>query len=523
MNAKLNVLSEGRGRSAAFILCALLGQALALGLAAVATRDAFAALRSGGAALLEPTILLVLAAGGVALLQFLARVEAERLGYAFARSLRTALFAQYARMPMSEISKRRLGALSLRFVGDLTAARGWAGTGMTRAAAAMIILPAAAFSLWLLNPALAVAATPPIAASLIAMIAIGWRQEQRHRGLRQQRARIATSMMERVVMAPQLDLLGRTENEIATLEAKNAELEVLAVRRIKPSTLMRLSPDIGVALAGALMFLTAAKSGVSSPDVAGALAALAILGRPLRDLAGAWDKFCAWRVARAKCQSILSARTMTRRRNEKPRPAALRVEDLKIGDAPSLTFETKYSGVHHLNRPANAELMDVISTLDESPSGRVLFLNQNGGVRLPRIALITGRAPIIGGSLRRALTLGAAGRPSDQIIERKAALFGFDETMSRLGGLDGRIREHGDGLDAGEVLRLLLTRAALTSPNFILVDAELLARETGATQMITDLNACQKTTILIVGDDIASPNWINVTALAPVELEKRIA
>ena len=144
MKEPLKVLSEGRTGSAAFILVALLGQALSLGLAAISTRDAFVALRGDGADLLVPVTLLGLAGVGASTLQYIARIEAERLGYDFARTLRSALYLQYARMPASEITRRRLGSLSLRFVGDLTAARGWAGAGMNRAAAAVIVLPAAA-------------------------------------------------------------------------------------------------------------------------------------------------------------------------------------------------------------------------------------------------------------------------------------------------------------------------------------------------------------------------------------------
>ena len=93
MKDPLNVLGEGRVQSAAFILAALLGQALALGLAAASTRDAFVALRGDGADILTPVALLGLAGVGVAALQYLARVEAERLGYDFARTLRSATLA----------------------------------------------------------------------------------------------------------------------------------------------------------------------------------------------------------------------------------------------------------------------------------------------------------------------------------------------------------------------------------------------------------------------------------------------
>ncbi len=507
MKDRLNVLNEGRKTRAAFILFALLGQALALGLAAIATRDAFVALRDEGADLVSPVALLIVAGVGVAALQFLARVEAERLGYDFARSLRTALYQQYARMPMSEISRRKLGSLSLRFVGDLTAARGWAGTGLTRSAAAVIVLPAAAVCLWYLNPLLAKMAALPVMLSLVLTVVIGWKQEQRHRSLRRQRASIASSMMERVVMAPHLDLMGRTEKEVQNLEVSNTRLEALAVRRIRPSTLMRLLPDIGVATAGALMFFAAARSGVDAADVAGALAALAILARPLRDLGGAWDKFCAWSVAREKCAAILFAPTMDRRRSRAPKATALRVEDLVSKQGSSLSFETGYLGVHQLSRAVDETTIDVLAGLDRPDVGQVLYLNQNGGARKPRLSLITRTAPILSGSFRRAVTLGAYKRPGDETIYNMAHAFGLGPALDRLGGLDGRLGENGEGLSHDEAFRLLVARAALTTPNFVLVDAKLLANDVGRVELIDQLSATICVTVLVVGDDVTNPDW----------------
>lgn len=507
MKDQLKVLREGRATSAAFILFALLGQALALGLAAISTRDAFMALRGDGGDVLSPVSLLGLAGLGVAALQYLARVEAERLGYDFAQALRSALYLQYARMPSSEIARRRLGALSLRFVGDLTAARGWAGTGMTRAAAAVVILPAAAACLWHLNPQLALMAAPPILLSLSLAVAIGWRQEQRHRGLRKQRARIASSMMERVAMAPQLDLLGRTRKEVATLEGKNAELAMLALRRIRPSTLMRVLPDIGVAFAGALMFVAAARSGVDAADVAGALAALAILARPLRDLGGAWDKYCAWRVAREKCETILTAPIMDRPRSSRAKPTSLHVENLKINGHPALSFDTGETGVHHLKRHVAPGVVEALAKLDEPEKGRVIYLNPNGGIRRPRLSLITSNAPVLSGSLRRSLTLGASARASDERINRVARAYGLGPALDRLGGVEGRIGEKGAGLTTEEALRLLIARAALTSPNFVLVEAKMLAGDPRAPDLITRLSEDANVAVLVIGDEASHPAW----------------
>ena len=104
-----------------------IGQAVALAIAAFATRDAFAALHA--AASLEPGTVIALATAGVmaALFLFVARRQGEALGQSYAMSLRAVLYEAIAHLPKSRHAERRLGALSLRFVGDLSAARLWFG------------------------------------------------------------------------------------------------------------------------------------------------------------------------------------------------------------------------------------------------------------------------------------------------------------------------------------------------------------------------------------------------------------
>eukprot|EP01041_Mallomonas_annulata_P037868 gene37868-61258_t len=87
-----------------------------------------------------------------------------------------------------------------------------------------------------------------------------------------------------------------------------------------------------------------------------------------------------------------------------------------------------------------------------------------------QICFVNTQSPVLSGSLRRALTLGARTRPSDERIEAVASGFGLQAVLDRLGGLDGRVAESGNNLSRSERCRLLLARAALSDADLVLVD-----------------------------------------------------
>lgn len=156
MSSFPEIVNQERGRYLLVVVSTALLQAIAAAFAAVATRDVFSVF-------LEPTgllplrELLVLAGSGIVIA--LGRVGqatvAERLGQSFAGDLRERLFCHLSRMPRTAVQNQRRGGLSLRFVGDLSAIRGWAGDALPKAIAAGCVLPAACAAGFLLHPMLA--------------------------------------------------------------------------------------------------------------------------------------------------------------------------------------------------------------------------------------------------------------------------------------------------------------------------------------------------------------------------------
>lgn len=527
------IQGEGRGRSILLVAFLALGQASAAGAAAFATRDVFAALGEESPGLPLLALGLIVVAGlAIALLRVAERLVAERVGQNYAASLRLKLFKHLSQMPAREVSKRRRGALALRFVGDLTAVRGWVSLGIARLVSASIVLPLAAAVLFSLNADLAWAAVFPIVLGLLAMALIGPRLGPAHKKLRARRARLAADMSERVPHAPELRLLGRSSIEIAHLQRRTEKLIVSALERARGAALLRAVPDAVSGLAAAAVLWMALRSGAAGAEVAGALAAVGLMIQPLRDLAGVWDRHRAWIAARNKCQSILSSPRVARAQRQKEggqKEEEQRDEVLALSALPSLgpqelLFKQVSAGVLY-NVSVTAQAGQKIAIVGGNGSGKSTLLGLAAGLEAPAegcvrlggraptdlraaerrklLSLVGRHSPILAGSLRRALTMGAAERPEDSTILAQARAFGLADAIERLGGLDGRVNEAGRNLSAGEARRLLLVRAALSKPSLMLLDEPDDVLDTDGPELIERLVRDSAATTLTITHSLA--------------------
>lgn len=451
--------TRDRAQSAVLVVGCGIAQAAALAIAAFATRDAFAALH--GQQPLAPRTAFELAVASLiaALCLFLSRRQAEGLGQSYAMALRRVLYEQIASLPKSRHEQRRTGALSLRFVGDLSAARLWFGRGLPDVLTALVVLPGAVTILISLDASLALAALIPIALSLVLMASLAWHLEQRHQRLRKRRASIAISMIERIAIAPDLDLLGRTGKELRSLDEQGAALKADAVARRGRAAGLQAILHAGVAVAGLSILWFASKEDVTPALVAGSLSVLALVAMPLQDLGAAWDRYCAWSVARGKAQRLMDEPTVSRPSQAGQNPAQVTVKG-------PVTFTAKAGSVSRISPLNAAKLAHVIAGLDHDPALNVSFGNQPNP---PRIAFIGDTHIGLQGSLRRTVTLSTRKRPSDARISDVLETFGVSALLNSSRGLDQRISENGKGLNACETLRLDLARAVLGQADLIVI------------------------------------------------------
>jgi ABC-type multidrug transport system fused ATPase/permease subunit len=512
------IAADGRGLGIAKVAALAVGQAVAAGLAAFAMRDVFAALRDASAPLPVFALGQIAAAGLViAWLRVTERVAAERIGQQYAGALRLRLFAHLARMSERAVGGRRAGALAMRFVGDLAAVRNWVSLGIARLISAGVVLPAATGVLFLLEPRLALAASVPIVLGLAAMALAGPRLGPAHRRLRSRRARLAADMLERVPHAPELRLLGRLDIETARVMRRTEALIESALARASGAATLRALPDLVSGVAAAALLLAAFRSGIPASEAAGAMAALGLMIHPMRDLAGVWDRWRAWTIARDKCASLLAAPTLDRRRRDArstplaDRPPRLCFAGVAAGALCGLDIEAlprQKIAIVGGNGAGKSTLLLLAAGLEQPHRGKVTLDGReprdlSAGERRRMIALMSPRSPILAGSLRRALTMGSSRRCPDAEIAARACAFGLGDLLQRLGGLDGTLAEGGRNLSAGEARRVLLTRAALSGARLLLLDEPDDALDADGADLVEAFVRAADATVLLVTHGLA--------------------
>lgn len=493
--------TKDRVIDAVLVVACGIAQAAALALAAFATRDAFAALHSGQSLGLQTIAELGSAGIFAALCLLLSRRRAEALGQSYTIALRRTLYRQIARLPKSRHGERRVGALSLRFVGDLSAARLWFGRGLPDILSAVVVLPGAVAILFILDPLMAVAGLLPLVVALALMAATAWHLELRHRSLRRRRANIAIGMIERITIAPDLDLMGRTERELRALDQQGIALRSDAVARRGRTAGLQAVLQIGMACAGLVMLWTASRNGTPPATVAASLSVLALAALPMQELGAAWDYYCAWRVAREKAQHLLAETTV--RRKSTPTGKAANVSVSGVMEGAHLDFHTVAGQVNTLRGPHAYLIAECISGLDRQTGLKVAF--DPPGQR-PSIAHIGDDHVGLQGSLRRSATLISARRPDDARIIAVLTAFGLDDLLGQPRGLDQRIAENGRGLTPAQSLRLDLARAVLGEVDVIVVASLRWTAEPAQESLLQTFRGFSTATIILAdAPDIVIP------------------
>jgi ABC-type transport system involved in cytochrome bd biosynthesis fused ATPase/permease subunit len=479
---------ERRWLRIAALVCLALGQAAAAGAAALATRAAFAALHRPDGDLPLAAVAAIAGAGvALAALRWGERVVAERLGQDYVAALRVRLFEHAAHLPASDLAKRRVGTLSLRFVGDLSAVRVWVSLGIGRLLSSAIVLPALMVVLFALDRGFGIAAALVFGCALLVIVGLGPALEPAHRRLRSRRARLAGDVTERLPHAPELRLMGRLRKERRRLIGASQRLIDAFMRRQRRAALLRAIPDVAQGITAALVLWIALAGGLAPALAAGALAAVALMVHPVRNLAGIWDKYGAWVNARRRCEALLARPTLVRTAD-----AATAIHRVPASEgAPGVVFDRtgrgllqelslvvepgEKVGICGTNGAGKSMLLALCAGLEAPERGEVQIAGRRptdmaDAERQRLIAYAGPRSPVLAGSLRRALTLGLKRRPPDELIVSQARRFGLGAALARLGGLDGHIAEGARNLSTGEYRRLLLTRIALGNARMLLLD-----------------------------------------------------
>lgn len=471
-----SLLADGRRRTWLAIVALALVQALLAGLLALGVRNAFTALHAG-TALPWPALALIVAAGlGIALARWRERLCAESLGQRYVLSLRQRLLKHVAQLPHETLTWLRRSHLQQRLAGDMGAVRAWVGRGQAHLLSTCITLPVvcALLALWM-APMLVAGVWLALLLGLLLMAVLARSLPHGQQGLRRAQGRLQAHLIERLPHAPALRLSGRLGRELSTLTRMSERLHTAALSHQRHAAALRATPDLVRGLAVAWVLGAAFFMAVPPADAAATLAAVGLLVPALRDLASAWERRTAWLRARSRLLALLQRPTLAMapgQADKAPDSAHPQALLLWQGTTPQpwcLSLPRHAHGVlSGAPGTGKSRLLRALAGLEAANPGAVLR-----GTACPprlRVCWVHARAPLLGGSLRRALTLDNRRRPTDAQIHAVATAFGLQKLLARPDGLDTRLAEGGANLSDTDIRRLLLARAALSDADLLLLD-----------------------------------------------------
>ncbi len=477
------IATPRRVRLIAILIVIALSQALAAALAAFATRWLFMAMDQR---VPLPVMALCAMAGAalfIALVRVLFRRLGERLGQDYACDVRLALFDHASRMSPTDLAARRVGYLTLRFVGDLTALKDWPARGLPMLVEGAVMAPAMVAILFVLNPVFGLIGLVLAVLSLMALLAGASGLMRAHRAVRSRRALLAADMAERLPIAPELAALGRRSLELRLIRRRAVQLTQVAQARVTRGEAMRALPDALSGLAAAAVIWWGATSALQTGTIAAGLAVLALAARPLRDLMGVTDRAGAFRAAHAKLASALARPIATETSHDGvarslrlPLGAlGLDVQNVDTGNGALASIALAPGGWADLPTGTDTDrLFRAISGLDPVGAGEIRLNGQpvehlsRGSLRRS-VSRIDAHPIVLKGSLRRALTLGLSDRPDDRTILARLRKAGLMAVLDRLGGLDSRLTEGARTLSVQARVDLSVLRAALGQPGLLLI------------------------------------------------------
>lgn len=517
------IYNNSRGRLAVAIVMLVILQALAMGGSAYATRQIFGSLHGNVAQNITAFAFGILALSAVifALGRIFSMRFSEKLGQSYAIEFRRNFYSHLAMLPKSSLSKKRVGALSIRFVGDLGAMRDWVSKGIVGIISACIIVPAAMYVLWLLYPLFMTVGFAALFVSVIAMTYIGKAHSSIQACIRRERANISIDMMERVAIAPDLRLLGRLKTDFRLLERRGKDLSDAAVNRTKRVETLRAAPDVIFAFAGVSMLWVTVSQGLQAGTAAAGLAVLSIITLYIRDLANVWDMWCAWEIARDKSQIIFDIETIlspSGTQNLPNLPVSVSLNKVSTEHLTEVSFKIE-SGAKVMvygDPDAVANFIDVLVGYEKLSEGVIELSGINyhdikQRSLSKRIQILDLDSPILQGSLRRALTMGCMKRPRDEKIVKAINDYGLTSLVERLGGLGGRVDEAGRNLSPWEHVRVLLARTYLSNPKLLIVNLPVQAFEADTQNLIKALAAWQDATVLLLNTAMSESAFITHT------------
>lgn len=452
--------------------------------------------------------------------RFLERYQAELIAQRYVRHLRDQIYQHTLRLPLKDVDLANKGGTLLRLTGDMTAIRNWIVQGMAPLIVIGLWLGFAVSGLFVIHPALAFCLIFPIAVGVVINYFLGKRLFQHTERVRQRRGLLIRNVTEKLRELRLIRAFNQDAREMRRFGRQTGRLYESQVVKARTSALLRGINEAVVLITVLLLMLVGfglvQRGELTIESVAIVMTASLYLMAQLRRLSRLYEFWTLRQVAKSKISAFLGRSIISNDGRKRLPKKEFQIQLDAVSSQGRFTACTAVIGASSriLLRGASGSgksslLMALTGLLPITAGGFRI-----SGVKLARfhpqmlsqqVALVSGRLPLLKGSLRKNLFYGAR-KCNTQYVDQVLALTGLNELIEELeAGMDSRVSESGANLSEGLRYRIMLARALLRRPKLLLLDNEAAMFNPDVKAMLYRLMSEFEGAILVNANNIEMP------------------
>ncbi|WP_432696720.1 ABC transporter transmembrane domain-containing protein [Marinobacterium sp. YM272] len=419
--------------------------------------------------------------------RFVERYGAEVLAQDYVQELRQRVLVHALNLPSRHNARITKGGTLLRLTGDMGAIRNWIVQGLAPMVVLGTWLAASLMALTLLHWSLALSVVLPLLLSAVVNYSLGRILYRVSEEAREKRARMIRNVSEKLAAIDVIRLFNQLGREQRRFERQGNRLRNALNRRARTSGMLRGANEAMVLITLVFLVLTGqtlvSRSLITASDFSLILIAAIYLLANLRRLSRVYELWTLNRVATDKLERFLSLKSHPSRRSghglKRKRRGPLTLVGAEVPKRlppVNATFGVQDRIV--LSGPGGSgksTLLRLLAGLEPDTVGRVEKAGTPQNRLDPKVwsksvSLVSNDLPLLRGTVSSNLFYGRRGY-EENYYQEVLQLCGLEWSIENGLSLDTKVLEAGANLPSSDRYRLMLARALLRRPEYLLIDS----------------------------------------------------